>query len=46
MTSYYLNLNLALNLCVVVTLESIITLVANSLYIKIVLGHFSGPHTS
>ena len=42
MTSYYLNLNLLLHSCAAVVLQSMIILVANSLYIKILLGGFFG----
>ena len=40
-TPYCLNHNLVLNLCAAVVLQSMITLIANSLCIKIVLGCFS-----
>ena len=40
MTSYCLNHSLVLNLCAAVVLQSIITLVANSLHIKIMLDCF------
>ena len=38
MISYCLNPNIAVNLCAVVILQSIIILIANSLYIKMLLG--------
>ena len=39
-TSYCLNTNLFLNLCAVVVLQPVITLVANSVRIKILLRYF------
>ena len=46
MTSYCSNPNLVQNLCVAVALHSIVTLVANFLLIKILLGSFFGLSTS
>ena len=46
MTPYCLNPNLVLNLHAAVVLQSMITLVANSLSIKILLGCFFGSSTS
>ena len=40
MASFCLNLNLTLSLCVAVFLQTMITLFANSLRIKILLGRF------
>ena len=46
MTSYYLNPSLVSNLCAVVVLQSVITLVANSLHVNILLGCFFCSSTS
>ena len=46
MTSYYLNPSLVSNLCGVVVLQSMITLVADSLHVNILLGCFFCSSTS
>ena len=46
MTSYCLNPNLVLNLCTAVVLQSMITFIIDSLFIKILLGCFFCSSTS